>query len=116
MPFIDQLIIENTALSASVRVLKLSGPFTIKDIWPFQAAARQSADPILIIDLTDVPYMDSAALGSIMGVHVSRQRMHKKYALVGANDGLVTLFDVAGVAGFLIRYPTTAEALPSLGG
>jgi anti-sigma B factor antagonist len=111
----DQLTIDNTVGPASVRVLKLSGPFTLKDIWDFQAAARAATEPITIIDLTDVPYMDSAALGSIMGIHVSRHRVHHKYAVVGANERLETLFEVAGVAKLLVRYPTSAEALKALG-
>ena len=60
--------------------------------------------------------MDSAALGSIMGVHVSRQRVQRKYAVVGANARLETLFKVAGVMDLLVRYPNTAEALKALGG
>ena len=111
----DELTIENTVGPASVRVLKLSGPFTLNGIWDFQAGARAATEPITIIDLTDVPYMDSAALGSIMGVHVSRQRVHNKYAIVGANERLETLFEVAGVAKILVRYPTSAEALRALG-
>jgi anti-anti-sigma factor len=111
----DQLTIDNTVGPESVRVLKLSGPFTLKDIWDFQAVARAATEPITIIDLTGVPYMDSAALGSIMGVHVSRERAQNKYAIVGANGRLETLFEVAGVTDILVRYPTSAEALKALG-
>jgi anti-anti-sigma factor len=111
----DQMTIDNTVGPASVRVLKLSGPFTLKSIWDFQAAAREATEPITIIDLTDVPYMDSAALGTIMGVHVSRQRVHNKYAIVGASERLETLFKVADVANILVRYPTSAEALKAFG-
>jgi anti-anti-sigma factor len=111
----DQLTIESTVGPASVRVLKLSGPFTLKCVWDFQAAAREATEPITIIDLTDVPYMDSAALGSVLGVHVSRHRVHQKYAVVGANERLETLFNVADVANILVRYPTSAEALKALG-
>ena len=80
--YMEQLTIEKTVGPASVRMLKLSGPFTLKGIWDFQAAAREGDAPVTIIDLTEVPYMDSAALGSIMGVHVSCQRLARKYAIV----------------------------------
>ena len=111
----DQLTLNNTVGPASVRVLKLSGPFTLQGIWDFQAAARAATEPITIIDLTDVPYMDSAALGSLMGVHVSRQRVHHKYAIIGANERIETLFAVAAVDKILVRYPTSDEALKALG-
>lgn len=115
LPLMDQFTMENTVGPASVRVLKLSGPFTLKDIWDFQAAARAVSEPIVILDLTGVPYMDSAALGSLIGVHVSRQRVEKKYAIVGATERVEKLFEVAGVANLLICYPTAADALKALG-
>jgi hypothetical protein len=59
--------------------------------------------------------MDSAALGAVLGVHVSRQRVHHKYAVVGANERLETLFTVADVASVLVRYPTAADALKAFG-
>jgi anti-anti-sigma factor len=111
----DQLTIDSSVGPESVRVLKLSGPFTLKYIWDFQAAAREVKEPITIIDLTDVPYMDSAALGSVLGVHVARHKVHHKYAVVGANERLETLFKVADVDKILVRYPNSAEALKALG-
>ena len=58
-----------------IRILKLQGPFTLQFSLDFQSIAREpNAPPVTIIDLTDVPYMDSAALGCILGVHVSCQR------------------------------------------
>jgi len=48
------------------RILKLSGPFTLSTVFDFQDAMRPTHPPITIVDLTDVPYMDSAALGTLM--------------------------------------------------
>src|SRR5713226_6763085 len=108
---VDQVKIDNTSLRDGVRLLKLSGPFTIKDIWDFQAAARAVTEPVTIIDVSDVPYMDSAALGTLMGVHVSREKAHSKYAIVGVNERIETLLQVAGVEKILVRYPTVQDAL-----
>ena len=108
------MTIDNTAPREGVRLLKLSGPFTLKDIWDFQAAARAVTEAVTIIDLTEVPYMDSAALGSLMGVHVSRERAHQKYAIVGANERIGTLFEVAGVQNILVRYPSFEDAVKVL--
>ncbi len=83
------------------RVIKLTGPFTLSTVFEFQNTIREEAAPMTIVDLTDVPYMDSAALGSILGLHVSCQRDGRSYWLVGASDRLRTLFKVAGVDGLL---------------
>lgn len=98
------------------RVLKLEGPFTISTMFDFQNSMRTIHPPITIVDLTDVPYMDSAAMGALMGLHVSCQQHGRRYALVGVSDRLQTVLRVAGVASILALYPTLAEAEAGLGG
>jgi anti-anti-sigma factor len=98
------------------RILKLSGPFTLAAVFDFQDAIRTHHPPITLIDLSDVPYMDSAALGSLLGLHVSCQKDGRRYGLVGASDRLQTLFRVAGVNGMLALYGSLADAEAGLGG
>ena|SRR5579862_4601453 len=93
-----------------VRVLKLVGPFTLKEVFEFQAVVRSNTAPLTIIDLAEVPYMDSAALGSILGVHVSCHRHGVQYAVVGVSGRLQTMFKVAGVHEILVSCFSTAEA------
>ena len=90
--------------------LKLTGPFTLSDVFEFQGLVRENHPPATIIDLTDVPYIDSAALGAILGFHVSCQRHGFKYALVGVSQRLATMFNVAGVQGMLTICPTLDQA------
>ena len=107
----DELRIESSPGSRDgIRVLKLIGPFTLKHVFEFQTAVRQDPAPLTVIDLTAVPYMDSAALGSILGVHVSCQRHGLRYALAGASDRLKTLFKVAGVDGLVVSRASVSEA------
>ena len=94
----------------AVRTVRLTGPFTLKDVFEFQAVMRGGTEPITIIDLTAVPYMDSASLGSIMGAHVLCQKNGSQYALVGVSDRLKMLFEVGGVDKLLVMYPTAEEA------
>jgi anti-anti-sigma factor len=98
------------------RILKLTGPFTLSSLFEFQDAIRTNRPPITIIDLADVEYMDSAALGSLMTLHVSCHQHGRHYALVGASDRLQTVFRVSGVGSILASYPTLADAEASLGG
>src|SRR5579883_2527387 len=107
----DQFKIESTAGSKpGVRVLKLTGPFTLSTVFDFQTEVREGSAAVTIIDLNEVPYMDSAALGSILGFHASCLREHRQYGLVGVSDRLKTLFKVAGVEGLLNTYSSVEEA------
>jgi anti-sigma B factor antagonist len=93
-----------------LRVMKLAGPFTLNAVFEFQNAVRQPSEALTIVDLTDVPYMDSAALGSLLGLHVSCQTHKRGYALVGVCDRLKTLFRVAGVTGVLVLADSVEQA------
>lgn len=107
----DEFTIElQTGGSPDVRVLKLRGPFLLTAVFDFQKKVREQSVPLTIIDFSGVPYMDSAALGSVLGFHASCQREHRRYGLVGASDRLKTLFRVAGVEAFLPIYGSQAEA------
>ena len=107
----DNLRIESLSGSRDgIRVLKLAGPFTLKNVFEFQTAVRKDVARLTIIDLTEVPYMDSAALGSILGFHASCHRHGVQYALAGASDRLQTLFRVAGVDKVLVSDSSVAEA------
>jgi anti-sigma B factor antagonist len=99
-----------------VRLLRLTGPFTLPGIFEFQSLVRSLTEPVIIVDLTGVPFMDSAALGAIMFLHASSLRQHHEYALVGASERLRTLFQVGGVDDILVTYPTVQEAESALTG
>jgi anti-anti-sigma factor len=62
------------------RILTLSGPLILANLFDFQSIVRQ-AHTDLIIDLAGVPYMDSAGLGSVLGAFASCQRTGCRFAL-----------------------------------
>lgn len=93
-----------------VRILQLWGPFVLRTVFEFQTAVRAGNDPVTIVDLSNVPFMDSAALGAVVGLHVSSERQQRKYALVGISGRLRMLFQVAGVEKILVTYATVGDA------
>lgn len=111
----DELTIKSLPGSQEgVRILRLRGPFTLQGVFEFQSTFRSGDYPVTLIDLTEVPYLDSASLGSLVGVHTSSQRLKRKYALVGVAPRLRTLFQVAGVDGLFVIYPSLEEAQKNL--
>jgi len=98
-----------------IRIIRITGAFTIQThLFEFQEMVRGHADPILIVDLSEVPYMDSAALGALLGLHVSCQKENRKYGLAGVVHRVQTLFAVCKVEGMLTCFPTVAAAEEAL--
>ena len=98
------------------RILKIGGPFTLSSVFDFQDAIRSNHPPMTVIDLSEVPYMDSSALGSLMGLHVSCQKDGRQYGLIGVSERLQTLFRVAGVNSILTIFGSLDEAETAFSG
>ncbi len=99
-----------------VWVLRLSRPLTLAKVFDFQSVIRTLNEPVTIVDLSDVPFMDSAGLGAIMFLHTTSLKNERQYALVGASKRLHSLFQIVGVDQILVNFPTVAEAQEKLGG
>lgn len=91
------------------RLIRLRGPVTMSSMFELQDALRQG-EGNLIIDLSEVPYMDSAGLGTILGAFASCQRTHRQFALVAVSDRVATLLKVAGVDNILPQSPSVEAA------
>ena len=105
------LQVENLAGSRDGRrILRLTGPLTLSNLFEFQALVRAEKASVIIVDLTNVPYIDSAGIGSLMGAHVSRQKDGRALALVGVNKRVKDALEVTRVFSFFRVYPSVAEA------
>jgi anti-anti-sigma factor len=68
-------------------VLCFKGPLTIENVSLFQSAIRREESfSTVILDLSDVPYIDSTALGALVSAYVSRQKLGRRVVLSGASD------------------------------
>lgn len=95
---------------ADVTVFRLKGPFTLATLFPFQSALREPSLKSVIIDLTEVPYMDSAALGVLLAHFAHAQRRGTRYALVGISSRVHTIFEVTHTDSILPIFPTQEDA------
>jgi anti-sigma B factor antagonist len=105
------LVIEKIAGSLDGHsILRLTGPLTLSNLFQFQSLVRAETAPVAIIDLTAVPYIDSAGIGALLGAHVSRQKDKRSLALVGVNERVRNALEITRVLQFFSIYPTVAEA------
>lgn len=97
-------------------VLRLHGPLLLGNFFPLQTMVRSDDSNLLIIDVSDMPYIDSAGIGCLVGAHVSRENSGRKLVLVGANDRLLTSLKVTRVDQLFILAPDVQAALTRVSG
>jgi anti-sigma B factor antagonist len=91
------------------RILRLSGPLLISTLFDFQAKVRASSSRTLIIDFTNVPYVDSAGIGALVGAYVTHQKEGRSLYLVGVSDRIHNALQVTRVEHFFRFFSTMAE-------
>jgi len=107
---VKELKIESEIGASGVKIFRLIGPLTLASVFEFQDLARADHDAATVIDLSGVPYMDSAGLGAILGIMASCQRTHRGFGITGATERIQTLFTVAGVGGLIPSFDSVEVA------
>jgi anti-sigma B factor antagonist len=92
-------------------ILRLTGPLTLRNIFDLQAQMRgDEARRITILDLTGVPYMDSAGMGLVVNYHVHCQNKGGQLITAGVSPRILELFKMTHVDAVLRLVPTLEEA------
>ena len=95
----------------------LRGPLTAVNGPVFQNAMRREEPAhTVILDLSDVPYVDSAGLGLLVTAYVSRQKSGRRMVLSGINPRVQKLFDITRVASLFLIFSSPEEAIMALRG
>jgi anti-sigma B factor antagonist len=100
--------------NASVHILSVKGAITHSTSPAFQEAARATTAPLLIIDLSEVPSVDSMAVGALVRAFVSCNKSGRKLALVGVNHRIRNVLQLTGVDPLFDMYTTIPEAESAL--
>lgn len=99
-----------TGSDAGLMILKLNGPLTLTNMFGLQQELRAMQPSSLILDLSGVPYMDSAGLGLVMNAYVSAESHGKKLVLAGVNERVAALLEMTKVDTILKSFATVQEA------
>lgn len=112
----EELVIDRSEDFAH-EVLSLRGPLTGNNAPVFQnAIRREEPAPTLILDFSDVPYVDSAGLGLLVSAFVSRQKAGHKMILSGINPRVLKLFEITRVQDLFLIFSSPEEAIAALRG
>lgn len=96
--------------SEGTRIVRVIGPLLLQNFFSLKAELEKEHPPLTIIDLSDVPYMDSAGMGAIINYYVSAQRRGTKLIAAGPNFRVVELFKLTHVDALIPMAATAEEA------
>jgi len=102
------LEIEHVEGAGDTSILRLHGPLLLGNFFSFQNLVRSDPAKLLIIDMADVPYIDSAGIGCLVGAHVSRENSGRKLIVAGATERLVNALKATRVDQ-LFQFATDVE-------
>jgi anti-sigma B factor antagonist len=92
------------------RVLSLTGALVLATVFDFQATVRADQSRSLIIDFSNVAYVDSAGIGALVGAYVTRQNSGRGLALVGVSERIHNALKITQVEGFFRFYDSVGAA------
>ncbi|HXU17362.1 MAG TPA: STAS domain-containing protein [Terriglobales bacterium] len=105
----EPLRIEDLGTQNGQHTLRLIGPLTISTLFEFQNLVRASAGSMLV-DMTQVPYIDSAGVGALVGAYVRHTKDGHRLTLAGVNERVRNILKGTRVEQFF----TYADSLPQL--
>jgi anti-sigma B factor antagonist len=91
-------------------IFRLHGPLLLGNFFSFQSLVRSDQSKLLMVDVADVPYIDSAGIGCLVGAHVSREHSGRKLVVVGASERLLNMLKATKVDQLFTFAGTVDEA------
>jgi len=95
------------------RVLRLTGPIVITNLFQFQSMVRADTSRTLILDMKQVPYVDSAGIGALVGAYVTHQKEGRSLALAAVTERVRNTMQVTRVDTFFKFYDSVESAQAS---
>ncbi len=108
------LDVEKTAGSTdTVAVYRLKGKLSLETVTEFLPKIRQETAQHVVVDMSGVNFLDSAGVGALVSLFVSRRNQGKTFALAALTPQATAVVTVAGLQKLLPVSMTVEEALAS---
>jgi anti-sigma B factor antagonist len=91
-------------------VYRLQGPLVLNNMFAFQDVLRSESANTTILDMTEVPYIDSAALGVLTNAYVSHQRQGRRLLFAGVTERVQELFKLTSLHKLFEVFPSVESA------
>jgi anti-anti-sigma factor len=106
----ENLQIVASQSSRGLRILSLKGPLSMRTLFKFQETVRPESSSVLIVDFSEVPFIDSAGLGAVVAAHVNARKSGRRILFAAFNGQVRTLIEMTHVNDLLPTYDTIQDA------
>ncbi|GAC1674956.1 MAG: hypothetical protein PVS2B2_09540 [Candidatus Acidiferrum sp.] len=107
-----QLKIEKDPLSTTdVLINRLEGKLAIENVNDFMQKMRQENAQTMILDMSGVSFLDSAGVGALVSLFVSRRNHGKVFGLAGLTKQGGAVIQVSGLQKLLPIFESVGQAL-----
>jgi anti-anti-sigma factor len=103
-------VVREAGATGSTAILRLKGPLTLSTLFLLQDNLREIPNVDTVIDVSEVPYIDSGGLGTILSHWSHCQRTGHKFALTGVSPRIEVLLEITKVNTVLPMFKTAEEA------
>ncbi|MFP4356411.1 MAG: STAS domain-containing protein [Phycisphaerae bacterium] len=110
-------VIRSHRMKGDVLIVELEGDIDLQHSLAFQKQISSLIDRAargLVFDLTDVPYMDSSGVASLVKVLSSCRKQEMEMALAGLNPRVRGIFEITRLDKVFRMYDTVEKALQEL--
>ena len=94
----------------ALTIYTASGKLSIETVNEFLPKMRAEAAQRVILDLNGVSFLDSAGVGALVSLFVSRRNQGKEFGLAALPQQAMAVVTVAGLQKLLPIYKTVEEA------
>lgn len=91
-------------------IISVAGSLVLEHLVAFQEVWESHPEPFLILDVSGLSYLDSAAVGFLVNAYISRERNGKRLALSGVHGMTEHILSATRVAKVFETFATIADA------
>jgi anti-anti-sigma factor len=92
-------------------IIRLIGKLSLENVHDFLATLRLEPATHLLLDMSGLSFLDSAGVGALVTLFVSRRKQGKTLALAALTVQGTAVMQVAGLLKLLPVYPSVEQAL-----
>jgi len=98
----------------NLAIYQLKGKLSLETVNEFLPASRAESARNVVLDMSEVNFLDSAGIGSLVSLFVSRRNQGKTFSLAALGPQAQAVVIVAGLQNLLSIYKTVDEAVAKL--